>query len=253
MPNFFLYVLVRLGADALHLLEGQAGKGHPHLGGHRHFAGRPLQQLLLEEAVGPHEADPRGHQPHFLHLADDDLGARLDDAAQVDEIGAGGAHLGEDGLLVGLLPVDALVGHHREPDLLGGGLEDVGDALAVQLLVVEDEHLLHAEPLGPLGADRALDVVGRDRPEVVHEARRTVDLRLAGRRALLLGEAGVRVGRSDLGHVGPVVDRDRDLGRPGVVRADVEDRERIRRPPCSRSRPRPRRPTCRSAERRRRG
>ena len=54
-------------------------------------------------------------------------------------------------------------GDDREADLLGRGLEDVGDALAVELLVVEDVDLLGAETLGPLGADRALDVVGGDR------------------------------------------------------------------------------------------
>ena len=81
--------------------------------------------------------------------------------------------------------------------------------------------------LAHLAADRALDVVGRDRAEVVHEADRTVDLRLAGRRAALLGEPGVGVGRRDLRHVGAVGDRDRDLGRAGVVGADVDDGERI--------------------------
>ena len=146
---------------------------------------------------------------------------------EVDEIGAGGADLGQHRLLVGLLPVDALVGHDRQPDLLGGGLEDVGDAFAVELLVVEDVDLLDAHPLGPLGGHRALDVVGRDRPEVVHEAARPVDLRLAGRRAALLREPGVGVGRRDLCHVRAVVDRDRDLGRAGVVGADVDDGERI--------------------------
>ena len=97
-------------------------------------------------------------------------GARLDDAAQIDEIGARGADLGEDRLLVWLLPVDALVGHDLEPDLLGGGLEDAGDAFAVELLVVEDVDLLHAHPLGPLRRRPRPDVVGRDRTEIIHEA-----------------------------------------------------------------------------------
>ena len=101
-----------------------------------------------------------GDQAELLHLAHDDLGARLDDAAEVDEVGAGGADLGQDRLLVRLLPVDALVGHDLQTDLLGRGLEDIGDALAVELLVVEDVDLLRAQPLRPLGAHRALDVVG---------------------------------------------------------------------------------------------
>src|SRR5207245_1832735 len=158
---------------------------------------------------------------------DDHLGARLDHAAEVDEVGAGGADLGEYGLLVGLLPVDALVGDDGETDLLRGGLEDVGDALAVQLLVVEDVDLLGAHPLGPLGADGALDVVGRDRAEVIHVATRAVDLGLAGGGPALLGEAGIGVGRRHLGHVRAVGDGDRDLGGPGVVGADVHDGEGI--------------------------
>ena len=63
--------------------------------------------------------------------------------------------------------------------------------------------------------------------EVVDEARGPVDLRLAGRGAVLPGQAGIGVGRGDLGHVRAVVDRDRHLGRAGVVGADVDDRERV--------------------------
>ena len=219
--------LVGLRADAPHLLERKAGERDAHLGAERGVAGGALEQLLLEEPVRPHEAGARRDQPDLLHLADDHLGAGLDDAAQVDEIGAGGADLGQHRLLIGLLPVDALVGDHGEADLLGGGLEDVGDALAVELLVVEDVHLLRAEALGPLGGDRALDVVGRDRPEVVDVPAGPVDLRLARGRPALLGQPRVGIGRRDLRHVGAVGDRDRDLGGAGIVGADVDDGERI--------------------------
>src|SRR5258706_551685 len=151
----------------------------------------------------------------------------LGDAAHVDEVGARRADLGEHRLLVRLLPVDALIGDDRQSELLGHRLEDVGDAFAVELLVVEDKDLLGAQALGPLGADGALNVVGRHRAEVVHEPAGPIDLRLAGRRAALPCEPSIRVGRRDLRHVGAVVDRDRDLGRSGVVGADVDDRERI--------------------------
>src|SRR6266478_3984959 len=104
--------LVGLGADAAHLLEGQPGEGDPHVGAECRVARGALEQLLLEEAVRSHEARPRRDQTDFLHLPNDDLRAGLDDAAHVDEIRARGADLREDRLLVGLLPVDALVGDH---------------------------------------------------------------------------------------------------------------------------------------------
>src|SRR5437016_185305 len=151
----------------------------------------------------------------------------LDDAAQIDDVGARRADLRQHRLLVGLLPVDALVGDDRQSDLLGGRLEDVSDPFAVELLVVEDVDLLDAETLGPLRAHRALDVVGRDRAEVVREPARTVDLRLAGGGTALLGQSGVGVGRRDLGHVGAVGDGDRNLGGARVVGADVDDRQRV--------------------------
>src|SRR6267143_2142559 len=219
--------LVRLGADAPHLLEGQSGEGDPHVGSERRVARGALEQLFFEKPVRSHETRPRRDETHFLHLPDDDLRAGLDDAAHVDEIRAGGPDLREDRLLVGLFPVDAFVGDHGQPDLLRGGLEDVGDALAVEFLVVEDEHLLDAQALGPLGGDGALDVVGRDRPEVVHEPARPVDLRLTRRGAALLRQPGIRVGRRHLRHVRAVGDRDRDLGGARVVGADVDDRERV--------------------------
>src|SRR2546427_1617581 len=187
---------------------------------------------LLEDGLELELAPDRVQVPvrdeaDLLHLSDDDLGARLDDAAQIDEVGARRADLRQHRLLVGLLPVDALVGDDRQSDLLGGRLEDVGDPFAVELLVVEDVDLLDAEALGPLGAHCALDVVGRDRPEVVREPARTVDLRLAGGSTALLGQPRVGVGRRDLSHVGAVGDGDRNLGGARVVGADVHDRQRV--------------------------
>src|SRR5213594_2602595 len=51
--------LVRLGADAAHLLERQARERDAHLGRQRGVAGGALEELLLQQAVGPHEARPR--------------------------------------------------------------------------------------------------------------------------------------------------------------------------------------------------
>src|SRR5437867_10912171 len=116
LPVLRLVRLVGLGADAPHLLEGQPGEGDPHVGAERRVARGALEQLLLEEAVRSHEARPRRDQTDFLHLPNDDLRAGLDDAAHVDEVRARGADLREDRLLVGLLPVYALVAVHAHPD-----------------------------------------------------------------------------------------------------------------------------------------
>src|SRR6266852_717140 len=53
-----LVFLVGLGPDPLHLLEGEAGEGYPHLGGHRHLAGGALEQLFFEQTIRPHEPHP---------------------------------------------------------------------------------------------------------------------------------------------------------------------------------------------------
>src|SRR5207247_3407432 len=75
--------LVGLGPDAPHLLEREAGERDPHIGPEGGVARRALQELLLEESVRAQEARPRGDEADLLHLPDDDLSARLDDAAQV--------------------------------------------------------------------------------------------------------------------------------------------------------------------------
>src|SRR5438034_11691574 len=93
LPELRLVGLVGLGPDAPHLLEGETRERDPHLRPERRVARRPFQQLLLEETVRPQEAGPRRHEADFLHLSDDDLGARLDDATQVDEVSPGGPDL----------------------------------------------------------------------------------------------------------------------------------------------------------------
>src|SRR5207245_2613994 len=80
--------LVRLGADASHLLERQAGERDPHVRAEGGVARGAFQQLLLGEPVRSQEAGPRRGEADLLHLSDHDLGARFADAAQIDEVSA---------------------------------------------------------------------------------------------------------------------------------------------------------------------
>ena len=111
---------------------------------------------------------------------------------------------------------------HLQAALLGAAAEDLGDALAVDLAVVEHEDALDAHLLGPVGRHLALDVVGRDHADVVDLAGRTVGRRLVGLAHAGLGELDRGVGRADHHQVRLVEDRHRHLGGAGVEGADVD-------------------------------
>ena len=103
------------------------------------------------------------------------------DPAEEDAVGAGRLDLLEDRGVAGGLRVPGVVAEDLDAVLGGVVLEDLGHALAVGLVVVEDVALLHAEGLaGEDGGRRALDVVGGDDARVVALARRVVLVRLAG-------------------------------------------------------------------------
>src|SRR5208282_3201090 len=150
------------------------------------------------------------------------LGPRLNHGPHVDQVGPGRPDLGENRLLVRLLVIDPLVAQDLETDLLGLGLEHIRDALAVELLVIEDVNLVVAERFGPLRPYGSLDVIRGRHPEVAYDPERTVDLRLARSGPGLLGEARIGVGGRDLGHVGALGDGHRDLGGARVVCPDVD-------------------------------
>src|SRR5439155_15448800 len=89
-------------------------------------------------------------------------------------------------------------GRRRKAYLRQGVLEVSCDALAVSLLVVQDEHLLRAELFREQGVSRALEVVRRDDTDVVPRSGRVVLVRLArcgsGTR---VRQTDVRVRRAD--------------------------------------------------------
>ena len=193
-----------------------------HIHGQGRIASGRLEQLVLVKAIGTHEVDLGRHHPQILHLPNDGLGPGLDHGPHIDQVGPGGPDLGENRLLVRLLVIDPLVAQDLEADLLGLDLEHVRDALAVELLVVEDENLMVAELFGPLRPHRTLDVIRGRHPEVAYDPERTVDSRLARSGTSRLGEAGIGVGGCHLGHVGALGDGHRDLGSTRVVGADVD-------------------------------
>ena len=105
-------------------------------------------------------------------------------------------------------------------DLLGV----VGDALPVDLLVVQDVDALDALILHVGDLRRALDGVGGHDAAVGALTGRVVLLGLALVGALAAGQADVGVRRGDLQDAGLVEDRDRDRGRARVELAEVGDR-----------------------------
>src|SRR5215831_15194883 len=104
-----LVELVDFCALSGHLLKGLAGERDAHINAQGGITRCRLEQLLLEETIGAHEADLGCQHPKILHLSDDHLGAGLNHGTHVDEVGTGRPDLREHRLLVGLLIIDALV------------------------------------------------------------------------------------------------------------------------------------------------
>src|SRR5215475_1554393 len=104
-----LVELVDLCAPSGHLLKGLAGECDAHVNAYGSITRCRLEQLLLKQAIGAHEADLGCYHSKILHLPDDRLGAGLHDGPHVDQVGTRRSYLREDRLLVRLLIIDALV------------------------------------------------------------------------------------------------------------------------------------------------
>ena len=122
----------------------------------------------------------------------------------------------------------------------------VGEARAVDLLVVQDVDLGAAVLLHERGERGALDRVLRDDARVGALAGRVVLVRLArlGARPSVVRPTR-RVGRGDLRDAGLVEDRDRDRRGARVELAEVTATSSRPAPPCGRSRRRRPASTCR--------
>src|SRR3954452_19006615 len=147
----------------------------------------------------------------------------LGDAAEEDAIGAGALDRPGQRAVVRGLGVDALVAEHRDALRLGERSHLIGEALPVDLLVVQDEQLRAAVVLLVGHLRRRLDVVGGDDAAVGALAGRVVLVRLALVGALGTGEAYARVGRRYLQDAGLVQDRQRDRRGAGVELTEVDD------------------------------
>src|SRR5215510_9869864 len=128
-----LVELVDFCALSSHLLKGFTGECDAHINAYGSITGCRLEQFLFEKAIGAHEGDLGCHHAEILHLPDNRLGASLNHGPHVDQVSPRRPDLGENWLLVRLLKIDALVPQHLKAELLGLGLEHIGDAFAVKL------------------------------------------------------------------------------------------------------------------------
>ena len=115
------------------------------------------------------------------------------------------------------------------PGGLGARRDLIGEALPVDLLVVQDVDLRAALVLLVGHLRRRLDVVGGHDAAVGALAGRVVLVRLALVGALGAGQADRRVGRRHLQDAGLVEDRQRDRGGARVELAEVGDRRLVLR------------------------
>src|SRR3954452_17299131 len=150
-------------------------------------------------------------------------GVVLGDAAEEDAVGALPLDRAGQRAVVRGLRVDALVAEDRQALGLGRRDDVVRQALAVDLLVVQDVGLRAAVVLLVRDLRRRLDVVGGHDAPVGPLARGVVLVGLALVGALGARQADSGVRRRDLQDPGLIEDRDRDGRSAGVELAQVGD------------------------------
>src|SRR3954451_3146893 len=184
--------------------------------------GRELaRERGLRDAIRAEQLDARVGSPNVLVQLD---AVRRGDAAEEERVSTTGLDLRRKGAVVRRLDVDALVAGDRDAVELRGISGGLGNACAVDLLVVGDEHLLHAKLLHPLALNGALDVVCGDDTRIRALAGRVVlARRTLATRAWVLGQLKRRVRRADLHQACLVRDRDRDRLGARVELTDVAD------------------------------
>ena len=163
-------------------------------------------------------------EPHVGHLLAHQPAARAGRPAEEDHVGVKRARLGEQRLEVLLVGGDVLVVEHRPAEPLERGVEDVGEALPVRLVVVDDERHLVAQLVRELRArGTLLGIDGAVAEEGVNRRMRAAQLR--GVRAAR--ERVVRRGGRDLRQPGVVGERDLSDRNVGVEGSDHREYFRI--------------------------
>src|SRR5579859_61569 len=185
------------------------------------WAGR-IDERLFIDAIGTHQfevvAESRAQVDPQL------AGVVLGDAPKVDDVGTALANLLGQGAIIAGLAVDPLgTADHLDAGLRGRVGIDQGQAVSVQLGVVQDVGLGGANGLGPSGCRGALDLIRGDDTGVIALAVRVVDVWLVrlDRAFDLLGQTWVGIGRRDHAQILGAQDRNRDFRGAGVERADV--------------------------------
>ena len=186
-----------------------------------HLGPQLLAEGRLCDAVGAEHLDVRVRGLDVLEHLDTLV---LGDAAEEETIGARGLDLRRKGAEVRGLGVDAVVAGDLEALLSADLLDLVGEALSVDLLVVQDVDLLDALVLHVGRLRGRLDVIGgHDTGERLRAGR------LVLRRLALLGtfrtrQADVGVRRRDHQDPGLVEQRRGNCRSPRVELAEIRDR-----------------------------
>ena len=203
---------------------------------HIHRPGRAVDRPATQRRdpfgkVARHDAIAATHRGasqagHLLELLAEQRAAGGIGAAKIHHVGMSRRNRGQQRHKRGGGAWFATAGEHRAAQALKGGGEDIGNADAIGLGIVDHPYLAIAQPVQQGRAHFALRGVGGGNAEVGHVAagaQRGHDVILAGARRRLRGilrQAGQRVGRTDQRDGRLVGNRHLGLGHPTVKRPD---------------------------------
>ena len=119
------------------------------------------------EPIWPHKFDFLVEESQRLHLLQHLHAAGIDHKPAIDEIGPRGFDLRQQGPEVDVDRLDAVMPNDLQPELARVGHEHIRNALAVELAVIQDIDFLESQTLGPGRRGCTLNIIRRERAEIV--------------------------------------------------------------------------------------
>src|SRR5215510_2636845 len=119
------------------------------------------------EPIWPHKFHFLVEEAQGLHLLQHLHTTGIDHKATVDEICPRGFYLRQEGPEVNVDRFDTVMPNDLQLELACVGYKDICNALTVELTVIQHIDFLKSQALGPSRRGCSLNVIRRERPEIV--------------------------------------------------------------------------------------